>query len=514
MLDILSYIDNPKQDIAMTTTMLTPIGGFSCDELAKIRIAFADIKGDKPSFVQCCLEYSAGKRDEIAKKLKTFYERTEYLRSIADIMPAADIIDIVLENSGLEGIYAAGGGEKLKSVRRLALEAGEDRLAAFLCKLKEGGYSISAPSSASSESIKIMTMHASKGLEFPVVILSDICATFKGRDYEEVPVDDVFALAPKYHDSENMLVRPTILRELIDLKEDYDELNCELNLFYVACTRAMCNLHIMAKEVKPYSPLAAGRAKSYSQLFDISKFPYEVMTLRPDFASNIGEERILANPDEEVKKLVEDRFMKDYFAQDSVNLPVKSSASALMKLNEEDEFYRPTPLFAEEGDTGAERGTAYHKFLELCDFSIKDESGIKGEIESFVESGKMQATQAELLELLNLVKILNMPVFEEVSGGKIMREQEFLCRISADKLFDTKAEDGVLVQGAIDLLSQKGESVYIVDYKYSNRDDEGLKNKYTKQLLLYAEAVKVILEPREIHAAIVNIKRQRQITLF
>jgi ATP-dependent helicase/nuclease subunit A len=514
MLDILSYIDNPKQDIAMTTTMLSPIGGFSCDELAKIRIAFGNVKGDRPSFAYCCEVYAERMRDEISQKLADFYDKSEKLRSLADIMPCADLIDIILESSGLEGVYSSGGGEKLKSILRLSAEAGEDRLTAFLNKLKESGYSISSPSTASSDSIKIMTMHASKGLEFPVVILSDICATFKGRDYEELPVDDVYLFAPKYFDSDNMVVSSTILRELIELKEDRDELNCELNLFYVACTRAMCNLHIMAKEVKPFSPITAGKARSYSQLFDISKYPYEVMTLREDFSGSKRAERILVQPDKEIKELIESKFMKGYFAEESVNLPVKSSASALLKLNAEDEFYRPTPLFAEEGDTGTEKGIAYHRFLELCDFTKRDKADIKSEIESFLSEGKMDFSQADLLDVDSLVRIVNMPIFERVAGCKLLREQEFLCRLPANKIFDTSAEDGVLVQGAIDLLALSEDEAYIIDYKYSKRDDEELIKKYSRQLQLYADATKVITGRKIVHTAIVNIFRQRQITLF
>lgn len=512
MLDILSYIDNPEQDIAMTTAMLSPLGNFSCDELARIRIAAAGDKG--APFRECCKKYAARMRDGIAGKLSVFYARTEELRDTADILCAAELIDVILGETGLEAEYASGGGEKLKSVRRLAAEAGELRLAAFLAELKDGGYEISAPSSASSDSIRVMTMHASKGLEFPVVIISDICSTFKGRDYEELPLNEKYGFAPKCHDSVNMLVHSTVLRRLTAAAAEREDIKNELNLFYVACTRAMCRLHIMTKETKPFSLLSAAYARNYSQLFDIDAYFPEIMGDFEDFKRGARQNTIIAEPDTELAARIEERFMKRYFAEESVNLPVKSSASALLKLNADDGYFRPKVLFA-EGETGAERGTAYHRFLELCDFGIKDREGIAEELESFVSGGLLTAGQRNLLDADNLYEIINMPVFGGLGDAELYREREFLCRLPANELFETSAEDGVLVQGAIDLLAVRDREIYIIDYKYSKKSDGELIKDYSAQLGLYKKAVSLIMkrDPSEIRTAIVNIFARRQILL-
>ena len=87
------------------------------------------------------------------------------------------------------------------------------------------------------------------------------------------------------------------------------------------------------------------------------------------------------------------------------------------------------------------------------------------------------------------------------------REREFLCRLPANEVLDTDARDGILLQGAIDLLAQTDRGYRIIDYKYSSKSDERLKDRYSRQLALYKKAVSVIMKVAEssIETAIVNI---------
>lgn len=514
MLDILSYLDDSMQDIPLTTALLSPLGNLSCDELAAIRIA-AKGEGRKP-FRDCCQKYASRFNNVISRKLIRFYDKIRKLRDLSDVLTAAELIDVILEETGLEAAYTAGGGEKLKNIRRLAAEGEGLGVSAFLLKLKDGGFKISAPSSASSDSIKIMTMHASKGLEFPVVIIPDICATFKGRDFNELPFDDVFGFAPKYYDRETMLTRNTVLRRLVLARSEREELKNELNLFYVACTRAMCALHILSEEALPYDPLGAADAKCYAELFDSSLFMPEELEVREDFVGSKRLRPILTSPDVELERKIDERFMREYAFADSVNLPVKSSASAILRLTEEDERFRPHELFKGEGETGTERGIAYHRFLELCDFSVKDAVGIAAELDVFLEKGLVTRGQRELLDENGLAEILNMSVFSSLGGAKLYREREFLCRLPANEILpDTQSPDGIHVQGAIDLLADTDEGIKIIDYKYSSKSDEYLVGKYSRQLALYKKAVSLIMreDERRISCAIVNIFLKRQIIL-
>ena len=514
MLDILSLIDNAEQDIPLVSAMLSPLGGFSEDELAAIRIALK--REGRISFRQCVKLYMTNGRGAIAEKLNMFLQKLEKLRNLSDIMAAEELIDFILADSGLEAEYSAGGGEKLKNILKLSADGQKLTLSAFLEKIKAGGYDIKAPAAAPSDSIKIMTMHAAKGLEFPVVIIADVCRTFKGMDYSELPFDEKYGFAPKCYDPENMLVYPTLLRRLVKLRADREELKNELNLFYVACTRAMCNLHIIAEECEEYSRMDALEAKRYSKLFNMKTFPCEELPPRVEIERRADEVIYISEPDKELYAAVSSRFMRAYSHNNSVELPVKSSASAILKALREDEpYFAEHILFSGDGETGAERGTAYHRFLELCDFSVKTLDGIQGELINFLKSGRISDRQVELLTAEELLKIVNMPVFADLAGAELFREQEFLCRLKACDVLNTEAEDNVLVQGAIDLLVRGSFGVRIIDYKYSKKTDEELKETYSKQLDLYKKAVSVIwhVPESEISAVIVNIYRRTQINL-
>ena len=513
ILDILSLIDNAEQDVPLVTALLSPLGGFCEDELAEIRIAFQGVKPPL-SFRKCCEKYSA-LPGAISQKLRIFGGQLQKLRDLADVLPAGELIDELLETFGLESGYGAGGEIKVKNVLRLREEGAALPLAAFLQKIKAGGYDVSAPAPAPSDSIKIMSMHASKGLEFPVVIIADICKSFKGQDYSEVPFDEIFGFAPKAYDRENMLAQKTLLRRLIKTKQDEEELFNELNLFYVACTRAMCNLHILAEEVKPFDDTGFFGARCYADLFDMREFIREEAGDLPDFSAEEYGGTMLHAPDGALAESIEARFMKPYANEISVDLPVKSSASAILRMRDDEPHEATHALFGGEGETGTDKGTAYHRFLELCDFSKKSAEEIEGEKLNFLNSGRISKEQFGLLSSEELSQILNMPVFADLNGATLYREREFLCRLKAKEILATEAEDYVLLQGAIDLLAVGDFGVKIIDYKYSRKTDEQLIKTYTPQLDLYKKVTAAILHcsPDRISKTIVNIHARRQINL-
>ena len=509
--DILSLIDNAEQDVPLVTALLSPLGGFIEDELAYIRIAAND--RFKP-FRECCKNYRAA--GGIGSKLNSFYKKLESLRALSEILTTGALADEILENYGLEISYGAMGDSAIKNVLRFIDEGADLPLSSFLKKIKNSAGDIKAPSSAASDSIKVMSMHSAKGLEFPVVIIADICKTFKGADYEEIPFDEQFGCAPKCFDRVNMLSKKTILRTLTKTRAKTEELKNELNLFYVACTRAMCNLHILAEEVKPYDRAAAQGGRCYADLFDMSEFSPEEVAPHEEFAAESDGEVVFYKPDPEITEAIEKSFAYEYPYGESVDLPVKSSASAILKSRDIEPYFEAHALFGGEGETGTERGTAYHRFLELCDFGVKDIDGVESEIENFVQSGRMTKEQQALLSAEHLCEILNMPVFEGLAQAVTWREREFLCRLPANEILPhTSSHDEILVQGAIDLVAQGDFGIKIIDYKYSQKDDEKLIATYFRQLNLYKKALSKITgySESEISAVIVNIYKKRQINL-
>ena len=516
LIDILSFIDNGEQDIPLASAMLSPAGGFDEDELAAIRIAFAREKG--LSFRECCSKFAATYPGPITKKIELFNERMERYRGLAELFGAGTVTDAVLRDTALEAEYYRDGGKKLKNVRRLAqaayTPAGELSVNEFLRRLKAGGYDVELPEPGGGDSIKVMTMHSSKGLEFPIVILADVMRPYRGREDGSLPLSDKFGFAHKYFDLGRRVCKPTVLGRLCRLEGAREEVRNEMNLLYVACTRAKYRLHVMSQEEVRFNRYRVASAANYAQMLDFSLLRREETD--EEYISEQPSPVLITAPDEQAYEALKSKFMPAYAFADSIDLPVKTSATAVMKLFD-DEPAEAVELFREDegGGADAQTGTAYHRFLQLCDFAVKDKEGIAREIADMAASGALGAGQAELIDADNLAKILSMPCFGRTEGAQSWRERAFLCALPANAFLESAAEDDVLVQGAIDLLCVKDGHAAIIDYKYSGRPRAQLAAKYARQLELYRLAVQKILKlPREnTHAYIVNIKGLYEIDL-
>ncbi len=513
LLDILSLIDNCQQDIPLSTAMLSPVGGFTRDELARIRASQGQARG--VAFRDCMVNYRKYFSDGLAHKIASFFKKINYYRRLSDILGASALIDRLLSDTGLGARYASGGGAKLAGVRRLQAmaytSAGELRLSAFLAAVKAAG-SVKAPSLPSADSIKVMTMHSSKGLEFPVVIVADIARKFGGNDFEEMPFDDAYGFSPRAFNVEDRLVRTTVLRELCSGRAAREGIKNELNLFYVACTRAMCDLYVLCG--KPPAPelSASYDADCYAAMMNVADYCPVYMDEPSDFEGSRPTDAVAGGG---VGADVGALFGARYAYADSVPLAVKTSASRLLSESEGEEAR--VYLFDDDDDlpSGREAGTAYHRFLQLCDLSVRDEQGIAAQLARFTAEGLMTDEQAALLSAERLSAILSMPAFASLSGAQVWREREFLCSLPANELYDTPAADRVLVQGAIDLLAVGSDGIVILDYKFVRMSGEELAAKYAPQLALYKKAVALIMgvDAAKISASIIDLRGLKQIAV-
>ena len=185
-----------------------------------------------------------------------------------------------------------------------------------------------------------------------------------------MPFDEKYGFAPRLYDKQTMRVCDTILRRLVKLRENAEDLKNEYNLFYVACTRAMCNLHLLTSEQKQFDELSKDSAKCYADLFDMQKFNPRPIALYEAQQQKTGASAFIYKPDQALINSIEQKFNWKYAYTQSIDLPLKSSASAILKMNgsEQEPHYRVNEMFKSEydGSTSIERGTAYHRFLELC----------------------------------------------------------------------------------------------------------------------------------------------------
>ncbi len=526
LLDVLSYLNNARQEIPMVSAMLSPVGDFTEEELAKIRKYCLTYK-DALSFSDGVRAYALKNRDELAQKGRLFLERCEKLRTLACCIGAGKLIDEITAVGGYAAVFDSEN--KLTALRTLQKEAytpaGELTLSAFLSKINRGGRKINAPPALAADCVKFMTMHASKGLEFPVVILADISASFKGEDKTEMPYGR-FGFAPRYYDEERRAYGSTILRRLYKLNADKEELENEINLFYVACTRAKYSLRVLCSDGAGYDEVNAAYATNYAALFDNSFLPKRKLE-GGDLSSDQTFSEVKGEADPEALEILEKARAFRYGYKLGVELPVKSSASRLISQNAEDCEY----LFDEQADeeedgaVGVETGIAYHRYLQLANFSVTDPRGINEQLARWEIDGLITTAQRKLLDIEKLISILSIPAICEAANKKNYREREFVCRLpSCDYLklkggqegeLNAGADDGngVIVQGAIDLLcveekDGKVVSADITDYKYSVHGDDYLRKKYAPQLALYKSVVCAIygLQSEKVRVRLVNIR--------
>jgi ATP-dependent exoDNAse (exonuclease V) beta subunit len=255
-------------------------------------------------------------------------------------------------------------------------------------------------------------------------------------------------------------------------------------------------------------------------MFDVNAFkPEDMGELSQLDIKNSGNENIISKDyDKQWYDKISSKFMQKYSYEESITLPVKRSASQLISMEEDDNSVDVMVAREEKidaGQTGAERGTAYHRFLQLCNFALKDIPSIQSEMKDFLDGGLITKEQYNLLDAQSLSQILNMPAFAKLNGAKLYREREFMCRLPANKLLGAGTDDYVLVQGAIDLLAVGDFGTAIIDYKHSKKTDEQLKQHYGVQLNLYKQAVAAIMgiDEKTISTTIINIYLKRQIEL-
>lgn len=519
LINLLELIDFFEQDIPLIAVLKSPIGGICENELASIKLhadRLAAERGEKISnrpFYYAVKEYAETETDKIAEKILSFMKYYEKLRCLSEFMCASDLLLKVIAEFDLDLYYRTMtfGEQRVKRINFFVMQGAEKKLSVsdFLKKIYSAGGELAMSFSEGNDSVTLMTMHASKGLEFPIVILADLSTKFNMREItEDVFFEKKHGFCFKTFDVESMTKSENILRYVGALEVKETKIKEEIRILYVAMTRAQYGLNLIVEEKS--LPLFKPEELQILSANCFSDFLYRDGIQTVDFngtnenvplfgkrGAYVG--KTDANLTEKLKK----NFSFVYPDSEACNLLIKTSVSRAIK-GEDGEYVPPVVFPDSEIDISPEKGTAIHRFLELVDFNKYDITSLKAQKDELLQSGKITDEQYSLISEDILVKVLNNDLFR-LPNAKYYREKAFFVNVPYKLLGEFSSEESALVQGIIDLVIVDGDECIIVDYKLSGKSAARLKETYSKQLWLYRYALEHTTDYKVKQTFLVNL---------
>ena len=526
LMSLLAIIDNPHQDVALIAVLRSSVFGFTADELTEIRLC------DRESDFYTALKKAAEESEKCAK----FLETLDKLRSRAADAPVDELLTFIYNELDLTAKCAAmqDAPQRLANLRMM-LELSErfaaggfrglHRFCRWLRQLAERGGDMGA--AGTDDAVKIMTIHRSKGLEFPIVFLCDTSRRFNDADLKQtVLIHPELGLGAKVYDASRRLEYPGLARNAIKQRLKREMLSEEMRLLYVALTRARERLFVtaavkdpekklqsmMLQCTNPMSPEVLIGAQSmadwmiYAQLCsDEDKFRLSFVSAADASAAQEDEaESPHAAPDAELVEKLRQSLAFSYPHEAATVLPSKVTATELKHLEEKDEEaesiapstrsrFRTPRLGDDRPLTPTQRGSAAHTLLQHIDYAkAGSEDDIREELARLTQQKFLTPQQAESVDTRCVLRLFASSVGQRImSADRLWREFKFSLLCPAEKLFPGGEGESVLLQGVIDCMIEENGEITIIDYKTDRvRGDETLERAkgYAKQLEAYAYA--------------------------
>lgn len=550
ILSLLRVLDNPVQDIPLAAVMLSPLFGFSAGELADIRASAKErLEAGETEPLYRSVAVSADEGDE---KAAAFLKKIESLRRLSLTLSAGELVRRVCEETGFDAIVGAmPDGERRRLNVGLLCDYAEKYEAAgnlglsgfirFIDKVARtsGDLATAARPSENADIVRIMTVHQSKGLEFPICILADMQHAFNERDNtESVLISSSAGLGMKRRTEDGISVYDTASRRAAVITSERMGRSEEMRVLYVALTRAKENLVMVTSVPNPEkglakvavecgigeraNPFAVLRMNNFSDLvltalmrhpaadelrklsgvdvpiFLSEKDRFKLKVVVSDSESfmteSANEQKIAAKP----VFFNEVQARLDYSDPRSVlsSVPAKRAASDGSERGINREYFASSrPAFMSSGGlTPAQRGTATHKFMQFSNYAAA-RADIESELARLVDGGFLSEDEGKAVNIGAAKRFFMSPLAERIfASDNVMREKKFAALFPAKffypELTGEAAEEKIVVQGIADCVFVEDGELVIVDYKTDTGvDAEALLDRYSAQLEIYREAL-------------------------
>ena len=568
--NFLRVINNPALDIELLSVVMSPVFAFDEDDLARIRI------GQRKGSLYAAITMDAEKGNQ---KSKAFLDELSYYRNVSVTVPLYQLITLIYERSSFMAIISASDSAGATNNLRLLLDyartfeqnthRGLSAFVNYLDRLIEDGSDLpSATSDGGADiGVELMTVHASKGLEFPICFIANTARKFVSDASQSVLLHSRYGYAQKLYDPVLSANFNTMPRNALAMEISRDEMSEELRVLYVAMTRAKQKLIMLATPSRSVASYIGGIAKKLAGQREISPFAVRsanalsdwlVMcallhpdgeTLREyagvsadsepqaDFAFNCRvidtpydvedtNDIMLEEADVEANTALLDELKKhaDYrYPYEAIEaLPVKVAASALahQMTDKAYERYLDRPAFLQgEKLTSAEKGTALHAFMQFVDFAAA-RADMEAQLSLLHTGGYLTEAQVNSIDKTRAERFIQSDLVTRcLRSDEVYKEYRFNVKIPA-KLIDPEIdeafrEEKVILQGAVDLAFVEDGQLVIVDYKTDRvKNPHTLNDRYASQLLLYKDAMEECLGLPVKECLIYSIHHSAQIEVY
>jgi len=524
-LSLLHTIDNPRRDVHLAGALMSPIFGFSADELIAIR------QNDKKcALYDAIIKYSEENDDMTAQKCKSTLGVIEELRTASASMPADKIVRTIFSRFSLLS-RKEGDGDSRRALLALYENArkyeGDEfkGLYSYLIYVEDMIENKKAPSvsSDSDNAVQLMTIHKSKGLEFPVCFVASSGSKFNRDDTKNTLLySPELGISTDILDADGFGKIKTSYRNALAIQITNMGTEEEMRLLYVALTRARERLYVTASSSKNLENRVAFYSlyPSRGTVMDANNYIswilaslkrlgerefFRIIKVSSDDISDVESDLESADDEgnesaaeysDETLEAVRKNFEFEYPYLHVSSLPAKLSVSKLSpgvldrstdSVEDDDkaeslDIVLPdiygTPSFMSGSNelndlTAAEKGTATHTFLQFCDFDNAKKIGVKAELERLVRDGFIDIRRRDAVNTRQLESFFRSSLFEDISNARrVWREQRFNILLPAaaftenDEYGKLINDEKLLVQGVMDLFfeDQNGDLI-LCDYK-------------------------------------------------